>query len=316
MPKIAYMPMTMGGKNLSVVSQANEIIVDYRKQGYKLTLRQLYYQFVSRDWLANTVQNYKRLGEIVNDGRLQGLIDWDAIEDRTRNLERVSAWENPQAILEIAASNYQIDMWENQDTAIEVWVEKEALAGVIEKATKKLRVPYLSCRGYTSQSEMWLAGRRLARFADDGKGVVIIHLGDHDPSGIDMSRDIQDRLKMFMGENADALTFRRIALNMDQVVEYHPPPNPAKTTDSRYNAYQEQFGIESWELDALNPATLDQLISDAVQEYIDEDQWQEDSNRESEEKEQLAKVSNRWDDVCNFLSEDGHEYDKSEREEH
>src|SRR5262249_10346260 len=157
-------------------------------QGYNLTLRQLFYQFVSRDLIPNNVRSYKRLGSIINDARLAGLIDWSAIEDRTRNLHELPCWRTPAGIIRSCAQQYRTDLWAKQENRVEVWIEKEALAGVFERVCDELRVPFFSCRGYTSQSEMWVAGHRLKRIIDAGQRPVILHFGDHDPSGMDMTR--------------------------------------------------------------------------------------------------------------------------------
>lgn len=301
MPKIRYvdnLPILRNPTKMGLVRKANEIIRDYQAQGFDLTLRQLYYQFVSKDLLENTVQSYKRLGDIIVDGRLAGLIDWNAIVDRTRNLERLAHWSDPPDILEAISSQFRVDKWKRQPNRIEVWIEKEALAGVFERVCQELDVPYFCCRGYTSVSEMWAAGRRLQTHIDDDQTPIILHFGDHDPSGIDMTRDIVDRLRMF----AEAkIQVDRLALNMDQVEEYDPPPNPAKTTDSRYASYIEVHGKESWELDALDPATLANLVREAVGQYRDEDLWKEDEDREEEGRDSLSKIANRYPDVTEFL---------------
>ena len=289
--KIAYKKCSLRAEGLQVVMQANKIIDDYQGQGFVLTLRQLYYQFVAHGLIPNNMRSYKRLATIVDEGRLGGLIDWNAIEDRTRELSRLSTWDSPSDIVEACAGQFRIDFWENQPYHIEVWVEKEALAGVVETACNKWRVPFLSCRGYTSQSEMWRGGRRLLRYTEEDKKILILHLGDHDPSGIDMSRDIKDRLYMFM--EGQELEFIRMALNMEQVNTYNPPPNPAKTTDSRFQGYSNKFGDESWELDALEPKIITGLIESFITPRIDKDLWKESEDKEKDYKYDLQEVADQ-----------------------
>ena len=293
MPKICYVERKFEPGSLKLIQTANEIIEDYSAQGFDLTLRQLYYQFVSRDIIQNSQREYKRLGSVINDARLAGLIDWEAIIDRTRELRRNSHWTGPKdAVLSLEAQ-YQIDKWVGQEYRVEVWVEKDALVGVIGSVCDKLDVPYFSCRGYTSQSEMWEAGQRLQRHAENSDQTpVIIHLGDHDPSGIDMTRDITDRLALFMG----GMEVNRIALNMAQVEEYSPPPNPAKITDSRAASYIAIHGDESWELDALDPRTLSALIKKTVLKYRDQDAWNERVELEAEHCATLKKAAVKMKD--------------------
>ena len=269
MPNVEYVTKRFSKLSLSMITKANEIIESYAKQGYDLTLRQLYYQFVARDLIANQQKEYKNLGSVVNDGRLAGLIDWNSIVDRTRNVRSNSHWDQPREIVESAAEQYKVDRWQNQAHRIEVWIEKDALVGVIAGVCDGLDVAYFSCRGYTSQSEMWRAAQRLRSYERADQQPIIIHLGDHDPSGIDMTRDIQDRLNLFKSN----VEVHRIALNMDQVDEHKPPPNPAKVTDSRAGGYIREYGRESWELDALDPATLEKLITEKIAGYLNTRRW-------------------------------------------
>jgi hypothetical protein len=153
---------------------------------------------------------------------------------------------------------------------------------------------------------MWVAAQRLIRYRSLGnvtpKGdrqiPVILHFGDHDPSGKDMSRDIVDRLQLFTGER---LKFERLALNMDQVEQYGPPPNPAKITDSRADAYIAEYGAESWELDALEPSVLAALVRDAIDGIIDQDAMDEANEQQAAHRETLELVASRFDDVEDFV---------------
>lgn len=281
--------------SLQLIDWANGIIAEYTEQGYALTLRQLYYQMVARDLIPNTERSYKRTGKIISDARLAGKIDWDAIEDRTRSLARLSTWSSPGDLIKSAARQYRRDVWEEQPYHIEVWVEKEALASVIARACNPYRVSFFSCRGYVSQSEMYVAAKRLSEKVMSGKYVRVVHLGDHDPSGIDMSRDIKERLELLMHEQTvDALEFERIALNYDQIEIYSPPPNFAKLSDSRYGAYKKKFGGDSWELDALEPSVLVEMIQAEITAEIDFDTWEESLSVEQAERNTLVELSKKY----------------------
>lgn len=288
MPIICYVDKNFSSAHLDVIKRCNSIIKEYRAQGFQLTLRQLYYQMVARDIIPNKLAEYKRLGSIVNDARLAGLIDWSAIEDRTRNLRSLAHWDNPAHIVKACAEQFRVDMWGGQPYRPEVWIEKDALIGVIEPVCQKLDVPFFSCRGYTSQSEMWSAAMRLRGYLDNGQVPIIFHLGDHDPSGVDMTRDIRDRLTLF---TEDALEVERLALNMNQIEEFTPPPNPAKLTDSRCQAYIVQFGPDSWELDALEPSVMGELILIAVTKLLDDSQWKKRDRMKNDGRALLLKVA-------------------------
>ncbi|MGP3914375.1 hypothetical protein [Nonomuraea sp. 10N515B] len=297
MPRIEYVPKAFRRSSLDIIERANAICAEYARQGFDLTLRQLYYQFVARDWIANKQTEYDRLGAIINDARLAGLLDWNYIVDRTRNLRGLSHWDSPDEIIQGSAYSYRTERWANQHTRVEVWIEKDALVGVIAGVCQRYDVDYFSCRGYTSQSEMWGAAQRLLRYEKAGQDTVIVHLGDHDPSGVDMTRDIDDRLELF-GASTNVV---RIALNMDQVEEHQPPPNPAKLTDSRASGYIAQHGRSSWELDALDPATLARLIEEEIEAWRDEAQWERDTAVMERERALLTAVSERWAEVAEFV---------------
>lgn len=326
MPKICYdvyirERLKKNTERLEMIAHANRIIGVYRQQGFDLTLRQLYYQFVAHDlfpddrkweWTGskwrrvldgtkNAEPNYKWLGDVIADGRMAGLIDWDAIVDRTRNLRSLSHWENPPEIVTAVSQQYRVDKWETQPYRVEVWIEKDALIGVIADVCEELDVSYFSCRGYTSLSEVWSAGMRLKKYRTEGQQPIVLHFGDHDPSGIDMSRDIEDRLQTFMGGTMEV---RRLALNMDQVEQYNPPPNPAKMTDARFQSYSAIHGDESWELDALEPAVLAALIRNEIMSLRDPDEWDEKVQEEERGREELGKIASRYEDVITFLDQE------------
>lgn len=274
-------------KTLAIIDKANEIIQEYQKLGFILTLRQLYYQFVARGILPNKMQSYDNLGAIISDARLAGLIDWDAIEDRTRFLRGHRTYNDPAQAIKDIAKGYRIDMWEGQLRRVEVWIEKDALVGVIEKVCNEYDVNFFACKGYASQSELYSAGKRIAyRRHNYEQDTLVLHLGDHDPSGMDMTRDNEDRLSLFAG---DYVEVRRVALNMAQINLYNPPPNPAKLTDSRAPAYIAEFGRESWELDALEPKMFDDLLSEQIEREIDFELWLKREKEFKEHKELLTK---------------------------
>lgn len=283
------------GESRTIIDTANAICREYSAQGFNLTLRQVYYQFVARGLLANKDTNYKRLGSIINDARLAGEMDWSYIQDRTRNVRGgFGGYRNPGQFIDGIASRYIEAVWEGQAYRPEVWVEKDALVDIVARACANTRTPHFSCRGYVSQSEMYEAAKRFERRRAEGLQPVVIHLGDHDPSGIDMTRDIKERLELMSWGDVPVV---RIALTMDQVRQYSPPPNPAKITDSRAIGYIAEYGRESWELDALEPRVLNDLIEDQLETYIDREVMDAAFAHEQENEERIREVANRWDDL-------------------
>lgn len=304
MPRIAYLEKGFKRESLEIIELADEICTSYKQQGYNLTLRQLYYQFISRDFFPNSEKSYDRLGRIVSDARLVGLLDWSHLEDRGRESHgtdwagsRVPTHED---LVRNARWGFSLDLWAGQERRVEVWVEKQALEEVVQRAAMQTRSGYFACKGYVSQSEMWAAGRRMRRYAQLGQRPLVLHLGDHDPSGIDMTRDIRERLEMFAETPVEV---KRIALTMDQIDEYNPPPNPAKMTDSRFADYSEKYGDESWELDALKPQMLVSLIDNEIRHVLDDELFNEQVEREEEGREAFDRVADRWDEIADFLGE-------------
>lgn len=274
--KQVYIPKRFSGSSRALIDTMNVIIEEYQAQGFVLTVRQLYYQLVARDVIPNTLAEYKRVASVINDAKLAGEIDWDAIEDRTREFVRSPSWESGASILRSAAEGFHMDMWKGQDYRVFVIVEKEALVGVLEGVCRRFDVPLLAARGYPSGSVLReFAETDLIPALHHDQTSVLLHLGDHDPSGIDMSRDLTERLALFAtGEPGNRMDmFKRIALNMPQIEELHPPENPAKVTDSRFEGYRRIHGESSWELDALSPVYLADLIEANVTPYIDDKKW-------------------------------------------
>jgi len=286
--KQLYVNKSFRDDTLNLIGIINSIIIEYQNQGFVLTVRQLYYQLVARDHIPNTLNDYKRVASIINDGKLAGLIDWDALEDRTREFVQQQRWVDGAQILRAAKSSFHIDMWDGQAVRPFVIVEKEALVGVLEGVCREYDIPLLAARGYPSGSVLRsFAVDELMPALSDDQEIVILHLGDHDPSGIDMSRDIEERLCLFAEERIE---LKRIALNMNQIQALRPPENPPKATDSRFASYRRKFGNSSWELDALSPTYLAELIRANVQPMINTENWgySEEFVRDTKAKIELA----------------------------
>lgn len=302
MAKIKYRNMHMSKANKKRLEIINGIIEEYQQDGYVLTLRQLYYQLVTRDVIPNKQSEYSKLSSLLKEGRMAGMVDWDAIEDRLRKPSKPSSFNSPEDILRAAINQYALPRQEGQGVYIEVWVEKDALSGVLKRVTEKYHIPILVNRGYSSASAMFDSYQRFKLAYENNQSIKILYLGDYDPSGIDMIRDIRDRIIEFaMGEfewdnKDDAMDYfgfsvTPIALTREQINQYNPPPNPAKITDPRAKDFIEKHGKTSWEVDALRPEVLNQLLDDAIKENIDQDAFDEVVEREVEDKKKLRSLT-------------------------
>lgn len=305
------------------IEQIGEIVDDYQQQGLKLSARQLYYVFVSRGLIANSVNEYKKLTSLLTDARYNGLIDWDAIEDRGRVPETPSQWKDPASLMESALRAYRLPRWNGQEKYVELWVEKQALAGVLEPLASEFHATLCVNKGYSSSSAMKESAdriienctldkklrdemyRRINESEEDTpereaalefmrenirkaiRHPVVLYLGDHDPSGEDMVRDIKERLKEF---RVVWLEVEKVALTTAQVKQYNPPPNPAKITDPRAATYRAKHGDYSWEVDALPPPVLTQLIRAAFKRHVDMKKMNEWKKQEEADKKMLREA--------------------------
>jgi hypothetical protein len=284
--KEAFIERSFSAQNEAMIALINQILSIYNAQGFRLSLRQLYYQLVARGHIPNDQRTYKNIGNLVSNARQAGRIDWYMIEDRGRDTMRRGHWDSPAQIVEAAARQFTIDKWDDQPYHIEVMVEKDALSGVLEPICHELDIAITANKGYSSSSTMYDIGKRLYReHTINRKKITVIYLGDHDPSGIDMTRDVQERLAMY--SRLDCIEVIRLALNWNQIELWRPPENPAKETDARFEGYAKKFGTKSWELDAVEPAQMATIIRQAVETRRDDRKWAAALARETDMKAEL-----------------------------
>jgi hypothetical protein len=309
--KQVYIERKFKRESLRLIQLCDDILHEYINAGYVITVRTLYYQLVSRDIIPNKEESYKNLTSLVNDARLAGLLDWDVIEDRGRRPIVRPRWGSGKDFLLSVLPQYHTDLWRDQPKRVFVIVEKDALAGVLERTCHKYDVPLLAARGYPSASSVrdlvhdqimphiftgWVDRSDPGDIKPVSKRqrMVFLHMGDHDPSGIDMSRDLESRLDIFR-EKLFHLDFQRIALNMEQIEELNPPPNPAKSSDARFKGYQEIHGDESWELDALPPDYLNRLLEEKITDNISEDVWHSYRQIVERTRRKLISLAEKFD---------------------
>lgn len=293
-----------------VVDATNRIILQYT---VRLTVRQIYYRLISPPFqlFANTVQNYKTFDRVLTKAREKSDVDWRKIEDRSRSTygprtdwfgglslrfsNEIDLWKNPEDFLDYLEENivgdfYDRAYWAEQPKHVEVWVEKDALSSLFLSATEKHRVLVFPSRGYSSFTKIMEAA---GRFPKD-KPTLVLHFADHDPSGLDMSKDIENRLVSY---GADDVEVKRIALTIGQVQTLGLAPNPTKAADSRSPRYVEEFGDECWELDAMPPDILETTIGDAVSAEIDQAAWTVTSQTITEERTKLKEAMSKHIDM-------------------
>lgn len=266
-----------------LMDQILAVTESYQQQGYKLTLRQLYYQLVVQNIFANQQKNYAKLSDLLGEARMCGLCDWNIIEDRIRVPKFPNEWPSINEAMKTLINVYRRERWCDQENYVEVWVEKDALSGVLLPITNDYHVHLLVNRGYSSISAMHDSALRFRYAERDGKTCSLIYIGDLDPSGEDMVRDIDARLNEF----GATVEVTKIALTKEQVDEYNLPPNPAKLSDPRARGFIEANGDESWEADALPPAIMDQLLRNTLEELLDREAYDKQIELEDTDKEEM-----------------------------
>jgi hypothetical protein len=293
MAKEAFTTWNPKPETLARLRVITKVLAGYDKMGIRLTLRQLFYQLVSQNVIANTQREYKRLGNLLSDARLAGYVDWDIIEDRVRRPQRALQFANMKERVNLAVDNFRLRRWDDQPVYVELWCEKDALSSVLEPICDDLHVTLMVNRGYSSSSAMYEAAKRIQK-EQSRRAASIIYLGDFDPSGEDMVRDVADRLTTFKCKRLDVT---KLALTRHQVDEYKLPPNPlkrdhtGKLTDSRGQAFEDKHGGESFEVDALPPDVLQTMVRDAITEHMDLDKYEAVKEREDELKRLLVDAA-------------------------
>ena len=264
------------------------IIDAFSVKGYRLTLRQLYYQLVSRNIIPNQEKEYAKLGSLLTKGRMMGEIDWDALEDRVRKPYLPYQAEDKATALRDIIRQYRLPRQRGQENYLELWVEKDAISQIMRRVTSHYQINLMVNRGYSSTSAMYDARQRIQRAEDEEKkNPIILYLGDHDPSGLDMIRDVWERLRGLW----TAAEVVHIALTKEQIEKYDPPPNPAKVTDPRAGNYISEHGEVSWEVDALSPEVLEETIKEKIEERIDLDLFNEMLVEEEEDRKELEAIA-------------------------
>jgi hypothetical protein len=281
----------------TLLLQIQEVVHYHASIKIKLTNRQLYYKLVGKNWIPNRTKVYKRVCKFLTDIRYCGLVDWDAIEDKEREAEKHTEWDNPLDALQTLTRVYRLPRWSDQEYYVEMYCEKKAGINTLEPVAEKYHIHFGFNRGYSSASAIYELAKRLKEQIEDGKKAIILYFGDHDASGLDMIRDIEKRIEEFltMGQEYTDPEFEIIpvSLTMEQIEKYDPPPNPAKQSDPRAKWYIAQFGNESWELESLDALELRKIAQKSILEYLDIDKYNAWIEKERKEKQALRKVAKK-----------------------
>ncbi len=223
------------------------------------TVRQVFYQASVRGIVEKSEAGYAKVQTDLVLMRRAGDLPYDWLADNTRWQRKPRTFNSVEQALDDTARLYRKALWAEADAYVEVWLEKDALAGVILPVTSTYDVPLMVARGYASLSFLHEAAEYISTLEVPA---YIYHFGDFDPSGVNAGEKIEQTLKE-MAPNAD-INFERIAVNRDQIAVWHLPTRPTKATDSRARG----FGDISVELDAIEPNRLRNLVKSAIERHL------------------------------------------------
>ena len=271
--------MSKHAKTLELIKIATDILAE----GHPMTVRQVYYQLISRQVIKNNRSQYQAVSNALVDARRDGSIPWEWIEDRLRRPRHISMWSGLPDFAETCRHAYRRDVWATQPNYLEVWLEKDALSGIFEDVINPYGVTLNVGRGYDGWDSIHNAA---TRFLDKTTTVTVLYFGDFDPSGEDMVRSLIERLR-----NLDCQPdVFKCALTRDDIRRYNLPPDFTKGTDSRAAAFVAKHGDIAVELDALPPDVLRNRLEEEVSSRMDLDALQIVKTLEEKERAELVKL--------------------------
>ncbi len=259
-------------------------LIEIVEIGQPMTVRQVYYQAVTSGLIDKTEAEYKTtICRLLAEMRRAGSIPWNWLADATRWMRRPRTFSGPMVALQETAKFYRRSLWRELDQRVEIWLEKDALAGVLVDETDRYDVPLMVTRGYPSLSFLYSAGEQIA---EEGKPTTIYYFGDHDPSGVDIPLKVERELRGFAP--GVAITLEVVAVTRQQVIDWRLPTRPTKKSDSRSRS----FDGDSVEVDAIPPDTLRWLCRSCLENHIPQELLDHHDLVEQSEREWLVFLAN------------------------
>jgi hypothetical protein len=299
---VTYGPSTLNRRRRTnaELSAVDEAIVEAVRDEHPVSLRGVYYRVVSAGAVEKTENGYRLVGRQLLKLRRANVVPYTWITDGTRWVIRPDSWSDVDQMLEDAAASYRKALWHDQDVLVHVFVEKDAISGVVSPVTERWDVPLGVLRGYASESFAYSMAQEILAAE---KTVYVYQLGDHDPSGVDAWRDFTEKVTGFLGPYGvdydddglegvlttttwSSVFFDRLAVTEEQIEDYRLPTRPTKRTDSRSAG----FLGESVEVDAIRPSVLRELVDNAVTRHIDPERLRITRMVEQSERELLHRI--------------------------
>ena len=283
-------------RSAAQVQNLKDLICEVVSEDPPMTVRQIFYQLVSRGVIGKTENEYKQtVVRLLGSMRRDGSFPWHWIADNTRWMRKPNTHGSLEEMMDDSVRLYRRDLWRSQNAYVEVWLEKEALSGVLYRVTERYDVPLMVTRGYPSLTFLHNAAQTLSC---EEKPIFLYYFGDHDPSGLDIQRKVEEDLYEFSGADFE---FRRIAVTPEQVEEMNLPVRPTKRTDTR----SKNFAGGSVEVDAISPTDLREMCSSCIEQHIDHEILERTQRNEQLEHEALAGFMERIGDLDDLPEAEG-----------
>jgi hypothetical protein len=270
--------MSRHAKTIRLIETARDILAE----AHPMTVRQIYYQLVSRQVIKNDRSQYQAVSKALVEARREGTVPWDWIEDRLRRPRHVSMWDGLGDFADTCRKAYRRDVWATQPAYLEVWLEKDALSGIFEDALNEYGVTLNVGRGYDGWASIHNAALRFG----DGNRATVLYFGDFDPSGEDMVRSLRERLAD-CGSRPEII---KSALNAEDIEHYKLPPDFTKSSDTRAAAFVARHGDRAVELDALPADVLRDRLFQEVSGRMDLAAWRAIRQQEEAERRRLTRL--------------------------
>ncbi|MEN3335677.1 MAG: hypothetical protein V7641_5042 [Blastocatellia bacterium] len=281
-------PIKRKRRGFDAIATVRDALYDVLSAEHPMTVRQVFYRLVSAGAIEKTEAEYKStVCRLLGRMRREGVVPFGWIADSTRWMRKPCTFSTLESALELTAQTYRRAMWDNQPVYVEVWLEKDALAGVLMDETEKWDVPLMVTRGYPSLSYLYSAAEQITAIE---KPAYLYYFGDYDPSGVDITRAVESGIREFAPDAE--IYFERVAVTPAQIRQYGLLTRPTKKTDSR----SKNFEGESVEVDAIPPAMLRQMARECIEQHIDEDALERLHLAEQSERESMQIIADAWRD--------------------
>jgi hypothetical protein len=277
------MPRGRGRRTLELIAASIEILEEIQP----CSVRAICYKLFTLGLIESMSKNEtNKVSRLLTAARVERRIPWEWIVDETRRRERVSTWDNPAAYARTVARSYRRDFWNQQPARVEVWSEKGTVRGVLQPVLREYAVAFRVMHGFASATAVYDVAQD-----DDGRPLVVLYVGDYDPSGMFMSeQDLPNRLEKYDGGHVE---LRRIALKREQTQGLLSFASDKKA-DKRYRWFVGIYGHRCWELDALDPNVLRDIVEAEIKSEIEPETWARCVRVNKAEQASLRHVLDKW----------------------